>query len=86
MLKVCLLGLFPSPVYDKVGNRFLDLALELAKRQNAMTWKSLVGTVSARWETALRDRARAEDLALRREEARDGGSEMTVIYGSAGCL
>lgn len=42
-IEACLLGLFPRPIKQKVGNRLIDLALSLAKCRIALEWKSFSG-------------------------------------------
>ena len=68
--EVCLLGIFPRNKKTKVGNKFMDLALALAKRCIAMSWKSPLGPNVDRWRLDVQLWAEAEEQALRKEEIR----------------
>ena len=69
-MESCLLGLYPRPMAKKVGNRCINLALALARRQTSMNWKAATGTLECRWESDVLNWAGAEGKALRREETR----------------
>lgn len=69
-IEVCLLGLFPYPPKRKVWNKFIDLAMALAKRQVAMAWKSNMGLQIDTWRRDVTNWAEAEGRELSREEAR----------------
>ena len=69
-LEACILGLFSRPKPKKVGNRFIDLALALAKRQISLNWKAAHGPQISKWELDLMRWGKAEEQALRREETR----------------
>ena len=69
-MRVCILGIFKRSKKHKVRNKFVDLALALAKRRLSIAWKSPTGPEIAKWETDVKCWAGAEEQALRREEAR----------------
>lgn len=64
--EMCLLGLYTCRPEKKVGNRFLDPALAVARRDKALLWKSAEG----RWKSAMENWATAEGAPLRKEEQR----------------
>lgn len=70
MVEICLLGLFPRLKAKQVGSRFVDLALVLARRQIARSWKTTTGPSVIVWEKTVDDWARVEERAIQREEAR----------------
>ncbi|KAJ1082834.1 hypothetical protein NDU88_002999 [Pleurodeles waltl] len=65
----CLLGNFPRPTKRKVGTKVIGLALALAKRKVAMTWKSTSGIPVETWVKDVFTWARAEGCILRWEDA-----------------
>ncbi|KAJ1213127.1 hypothetical protein NDU88_000766 [Pleurodeles waltl] len=67
---VCLLGFYHQPAPKKVGNRFADLVLALAKLRMVMAWKLHRGPSLETWVRAVRQWAWTEERALQREEAR----------------
>ena len=69
-IESCILIQFSRPKMKKVGNRFLDLAMALAKRQISMNWKNPRVPGMTKWEADVKVWARAEEQALRREEAK----------------
>ena len=69
-IAVCLMGAFPRPKKCRVGNKFVDLALVLARRGLSIAWKSPEGPDKVRWEKEVQKWAEAEQQALRKEEAK----------------
>lgn len=69
-LQTCILGLFPRPPKRKVGNRFRDSALGLAKRCIAMEWKSAREPQFPAWSRDVVVWGGAEGRALAWEESR----------------
>ena len=67
--RVCLLGIYRRPKKKKVGNRFLDLGLAVAKKEIARNWKSVHAPKLETWKLEVERWARAEEEALTREEA-----------------
>lgn len=69
-LHTCILGLFPRPPKRKVGNRFIDLALDLAKRRIGLTWKSARRPLLATWSRDVVVWGGAEGRALLCKESK----------------
>ena len=69
-LEVCILGTFPRPKKCKVGNKFIDLSLALAKRRISMSWKSPLGPDITRWESDVQLWTGAGEQALLREKGK----------------
>ncbi|KAJ1164868.1 hypothetical protein NDU88_005301 [Pleurodeles waltl] len=71
---VALLGSFPRPHSKKVTNKFIDLALILARREITMHWKDPRGPRALTWKDTLTKWAEAEGEALRLEPTKGAGS------------
>lgn len=66
--EICLLGLFPRPKSKRLGLRFIDLALLLARRRIALKWKAKQAPLVVKWEDDVSCWARAEERALIKED------------------
>ena len=69
-MEVCLLGRFQRPKKQKVGSRFVDLGLALARRRITLKWKDRIGPTIEGWLRDVELWAQAEERAIRKEEAR----------------
>ncbi|KAJ1188009.1 hypothetical protein NDU88_004774 [Pleurodeles waltl] len=67
----CLLGGYRHQPKHKYTNQFQDLALVLAKREIAMTWKAAAGPRLHTWKREVLKWAKAEET-IRHREARRG--------------
>lgn len=65
---VCLLDIIPRPKAKRLRLRFADLALLLAKRRIALSWKSSQAPLVPKWEDDVSCWARAEEWVLIKED------------------
>ncbi|KAJ1205131.1 hypothetical protein NDU88_000566 [Pleurodeles waltl] len=68
-LEVCQLGLLVRKLQKKVGTRFIDLAVVLAQRRIAITWKTPDGPRLTTWVHEVTRCAGVEERTFRREKS-----------------